>query len=189
MPAGARSQPVHRSLLSKWQLLCIGVGLAVVAALVLFPVWKNEPGGVWYRYLLAPELGRSFILTPPNPNAVVHLTRMWWDIAMVAAATAGLVWIAAPRATDERSTLAKLSARRAKMAAVAAVCLPLPIIPVPLWVLTVSLLAAGGVGSHHAGLPASIAVPVLVLAAVLYAVLLYGVISLVLHLAAHWVRG
>jgi hypothetical protein len=186
---GSGSQAARGSLLNTWQRLCIGVGFAVAAMLLLFPVWKDSPDGAWYRYLLARELGRSFVLDPPKPPAVIHLTRMLWDLAMVAVGTAGLMWIAAPRPTDGQSVLANLRGRRARLALVAAVCFPLPVIPAPLWVLVVLLLAEGGVGTHHAGLPAPVAVPVLVIASTAYAGVLYGLMTAALRIAAYWARG
>jgi hypothetical protein len=183
------SQVVRGSLLNTWQRLCIGVGFAVAATFLLFPVWTSSPDGVWYRHLLAPELGRNFVLDAPKPSALIHLTRMLWDVAMVAVGTVGLMWIAASRPTDGQSVLANLSARRVRLAIVAAVCFPLPIIPAPLWLLIVLLLAEGGVGSHHAGLPAEIAVPLLVLASTAYALVLYGLISAVVRIATYWARG
>ena len=176
------------SILNKWQLLSVGAGLVLATLLVLFPVWKDEPGGVWHRHVLTPELGRSFVLATPMPRAVVHQTRMWWDLAMVAVATLGVVWIAAPRPEDGQSILVTLRARRSSIAMVAAVCFPLPLIPAPLWVILVSLCAAGGVGSHHAGVPTGIAIPILAAVGALYTGVLYGAMTLLLRIAARWAR-
>ncbi len=185
MSAGPTSEVVHRSA-PKSQLLVIAAGLVLATVLVLFPIWKNEEGGVWYRYAFAPELGRGFVLERPTPHSVVHRIRVWWDIAIVAVATVAFVWVAAPRATDGRTLIAAVAARRVRIALVVASCVPLPGVPAPLWAIIVSVLAAGGVGSHHLGLPAPIAVGVLLLAGVLYSGVLCALLVAVPHVVSFW---
>jgi hypothetical protein len=175
---------IRDRLWNRAQRVCVAVGLAVTLVAILFPVWK--PAGSSPDEHFEPELGRSLVLDPPVPQAEVHLTRVWWDIAIAVVATAGSMWIAVPRESDQRSLLANMRVRRSIIAAVVGFCMPLPFLPIPMWVAIVLVGASGGAGSHHAGgVPAAVLVLVTLLMGFLYSAFWYGLLSAVLRLAVH----